>query len=82
MPGAAGLPPPDYASANEGDEGYRLFLLDVRTLKWALAKVGKLVDPLTYSIRQVVPSRCARRVAAPRLTSRGLPRLNQWPSPQ
>ena len=49
MPGAAGLPPLDYVSANEGDEGYRLFLLDVRTLKWALANVGKLVDPLTYT---------------------------------
>ena len=50
MPDAVGLPAPDYIWANEGDEGYGLFLPDSRTLTWALANVGSISDPLLRAL--------------------------------
>lgn len=50
VPDAVGLPTPDYVWANEGDEGYGLFLPDARTLAWVLANVGSVADPLLSAL--------------------------------
>ena len=50
VPDAVGLPVPDYIWANDGDEGYALFLPDARTLAWALANVGRVADPLLRAL--------------------------------
>jgi aminopeptidase N len=50
VPDAIGLPEPDYVWANEGDEGYGLFLPDARTLAWALVNVGNVIDPLLRAL--------------------------------
>ncbi len=47
---AVGLPAPDYVWANEGDEGYGLFLPDARTVAWTLANVGRVADPLLRAL--------------------------------
>ena len=44
--GAAGLPAPDHVWANDGDQGYGLFLPDERTTAWIVANVGAVRDPL------------------------------------
>ncbi|WP_375383013.1 M1 family metallopeptidase [uncultured Sphingomonas sp.] len=44
--GAAGLPAPDYVWANDGDQGYGLFLPDERTTAWIVANIGNVRDPL------------------------------------
>ncbi len=44
--GAQGLPVPDYVWANDGDQGYGLFLPDDRTIAWIVAHVGTLKDTL------------------------------------
>lgn len=43
---AAGLPAPDYVWANDGDQGYGLFLPDERTLGWIMQHIGTVADPL------------------------------------
>jgi aminopeptidase N len=50
LPDALGLPAPDYVWANDGDEGYGLFLPDALTLAWALAHVGTLADSLLRAL--------------------------------
>ncbi|WP_235927563.1 M1 family metallopeptidase [Sandarakinorhabdus rubra] len=47
---AAGLPVPDYVWANDGDEGYGLFLPEARTLAWSQANVGRVADPLLRAL--------------------------------
>jgi aminopeptidase N len=44
--GAAGLPVPDYAWANDGDQGYGLFLPDERSAAWISGHVGEVKDGL------------------------------------
>jgi len=44
--GAAGLPVPDYVWANDGDQGYGLFLPDDRTVDWIVGHVGTVRDTL------------------------------------
>lgn len=46
VPAATGLPAPDYVWANDGDQGYGLFLPDDRTVAWIVAHVGTVRDPL------------------------------------
>ena len=43
---AVGLPVPDYVWANEGDQGYGLFLPDDRTVDWIVAHVGEVKNTL------------------------------------
>jgi aminopeptidase N len=50
VPDAIGLPEPDYVWANEGDEGYGLFLPDARTFAWALVNVGNVTNPLLRAL--------------------------------
>lgn len=47
---AAGLPMPDYVWANDGDQGYGLFLPDARTIAWIVARVGTVTDPLLRAL--------------------------------
>jgi aminopeptidase N len=44
--GATGLPAPDYVWANDGDQGYGLFLPDDRTVDWIVAHVGEVKNTL------------------------------------
>ena len=46
LPGAAGLPAPDYVWANDDDQGYGLFMPDDRTVEWILGHVGEVRDTL------------------------------------
>jgi aminopeptidase N len=48
--GAAGLPAPDYVWANDGDQGYGLFLPDERTLGWIMGHIGTVTDPLLRAL--------------------------------
>lgn len=50
LPGAAGLPMPDYVWANDEDQGYGLFLPDERTIAWIVARVGTVADPLLRAL--------------------------------
>ncbi len=44
--GATGLPAPNYVWANDGDQGYGLFLPEERTAAWIVGHVGTVGDPL------------------------------------
>ncbi|HEX2094142.1 MAG TPA: M1 family aminopeptidase, partial [Longimicrobiaceae bacterium] len=46
VPGAEGLPAPDWIWANDGDYGYGLFLLDPRSTRYLLSHVGEVEDGL------------------------------------
>jgi len=46
VPGAAGLPAPDFVLANDGDFGYGLFLADDRSARWLLDHASTLDEPL------------------------------------
>jgi len=41
---------PDYVWANDGDQGYGLFLPDARTVAWTVAQVGSVTDPLLRAL--------------------------------
>jgi len=46
IPDARDLPAPDYVWANDGDQGYGVFMPDARTLAWIAAHVGTVRDTL------------------------------------
>lgn len=50
VPGAAGLPAPDYVWANDDDQGYGLFMADDRTTAWIVDHVGTVSDPLLRAL--------------------------------
>lgn len=50
VPEAKGLPAPDYVWANDGDQGYGLFMPDARSVAWILAHVGEVRDTLLRAL--------------------------------
>lgn len=48
--GAVGLPAPDYVWANDGDQGYGLFLPDERTTAWITSHIGEVADTLLRAL--------------------------------
>ncbi len=50
VPGAAGLPEPNFVWSNDGDYGYGLFLPDARSAQWLLDNAGRIPDLLLRSM--------------------------------